>query len=348
MKLLIDINHPAHVHVFRHAALHWQSRGDLVYFTAADKDVARRLLDAYQLPYEIISVRRPGKFYLALELVSRTHKLIQIGRRYKPDVILSVGSPTAAFASKMLGVPHIAFDDTEDSVGQAWLYRPFTRTICVPDCFGRDFGKKMVRYAGYHELTYLHPNRFTPDASKIVPLKPDETFFVVRFIHFDAAHDVGERGLSQAGREKLLNLLLAHGPVVLSLEKNPPLLLPPKPLSLYGGGVGEPLSADAMHHFLAFATLYVGEGVTAASEAAVLGTPSLLINTRQMGYILEQQDKYHLGYIFDDEQAALGKVEKMLRQDDLKAVWQYRRQVMLRDKIDVTAWLVTLVDDTVS
>lgn len=347
MKLLIDINHPAHVHVFRHAALHWQSRGDSVYFTAADKDVALRLLDAYQLPYEIISVRRPGKFYLALELLSRTRKLIQIGRRYKPDVILSVGSPTAAFASKMLGVPHITFDDTEDSVGQAWLYRPFTRTICVPDCFGRDFGKKMVRYAGYHELAYLHPSRFIPDASKIAPLKPDETFFVVRFIHFDAAHDVGERGLSQVGREKLLNLLLAHGPVVLSLEKNPPVLIYPRPHK-EGETPQTVLDADAMHHFLAFATMYVGEGVTAASEAAVLGTPSILINTRQMGYILEQQNKYHLGYIFDDEQAALGKVEKMLRQDDLKAVWQCRRQVMLRDKTDVTAWMVELVDNTVS
>ncbi|MBZ0305747.1 MAG: DUF354 domain-containing protein, partial [Anaerolineae bacterium] len=182
MKLLIDVNHPAHVHVFRNAASCWLERGDEVYFTAADKDITLRLLNAYHLPYEVVSVRRPGKLNLALELLNRTRKLIQVGRRFKPDVILSVGSPTAAFASQFLRVPHITFDDTEDSVGQAWLYRPFTKIICVPDCFGQNFGQKMIRYAGYHELAYLHPNRFTPDASKIAPLQPDETFFVVRFI----------------------------------------------------------------------------------------------------------------------------------------------------------------------
>ncbi len=362
MNVLIDINHPAHVHVFRNAARLWQQRGDSVYLTAADKDVIRHLLRAYELPYQMISVRKPGKLNLALELVNRTRKLVQVGRRFKPDVILSVGSPMAAFASKILGVPHITLDDTEDSVGQAAIYRPFTDIICVPDCFGHDFGKKMLRYAGWHELAYLHPNHFTPDPAKIAPLEPDETFFVVRFISWDAAHDAGESGFTAAGKEKLLAMLLQHGRVVLSLEKNPPVLLTPSQIlphrneeglqlslsyALERGQGGEVLNADAMHHFLAYATMYVGEGVTAASESAVLGTPSILINTRRMGYILEQQDTYQLSYLFDQEQPALQKIEKMLRQPDLKTIWQLRRERMLRDKIDVTAWLMNLVDKTI-
>lgn len=343
MNVLIDINHPAHVHLFRNAAQIWQQRGDNAYFAAADKDVAIRLLDAYQLPYEIISVRKPGKLNLAVELVKRTLKLVQVGKRFKADVILSIGSPTAAFASALLRIPHIAFDDTEDSVGQAWLYRPFTRVISVPQCFGQDFGKKMVRYNGWHELAYLHPNRFAPDPAKIAPLNPDEPYFVVRFISWDAAHDAGESGLTAEGKKKLLDMLLQRGRVVLSLEKSPPVLLTPDTVSK-DGREGKVLNADAMHHFLAYATMYIGEGVTAASEAAVLGTPSILINTRKMGYIVEQQERYKLGYLFDNEQEALKKIERMLRQPDLKSVWYCRREFMLREKIDVTAWMVELVD----
>jgi predicted glycosyltransferase len=340
MYILIDVNHPAHVHVFRNAAHIWQERGDHVLFTATDRDVIVRLLEAYNLPYRVLNIRKPGKLNMARQLITRSLKLIQLD--FKPDVMLSVGSPMAAFASTVRRVPHITFDDTEDSVGQAALYRPFTKIICVPECFGHDFGSKMVRYAGYHELMYLHPNRFTPDAARLQTVSAP--FFVVRFISWDAAHDDNATGLTQAGKRKLLELLLNHGQVVLSLEKKPPVLLTEMPADIETGGILLP--PDNMHHYLAFADMYIGEGVTAASEAAVLGTPSILINTREMGYIKEQEEKYSLCYRFDDEAAALEKISGMLNQPDLEQVWRLRRERMLADKIDVTAWLIQLVDRT--
>jgi len=103
-----------------------------------------------------------------------------------------------------------------------------------------------------------------------------------------------------------------------------------------------------MHHLLAYADMYIGEGVTAASEAAVLGTASILINTRTLGYISEQQDKFNLVYHIGDELEALHKIERMLLQDDLKNVWQCRREVLLKEKIDVTGWIDKFVRQTVS
>jgi len=334
MRILIDVNHPAHVHLFRCAAQEWQKAGDAVLFTATQKDVALRLLNAYDLPHEVIYERRAGRLNLARELVWRTAKLVRVARRFKPDVLLSMGSPTAAWAATLLRKPHVAFEDTEDSIGQIWLYRPFSRVICVPDCFMRDLGKRMMRYAGCHELAYLHPQRFLPDPARIAPLHSRERYFVVRFISWDAAHDSGEGGMSAAGKNELIAMLQEQGRVVLSVEKTPPVLLasPQNPET--------ELAADAMHHLLAFAHLYVGEGVTAASEAAVLGTPSVLINTREVGYIKEQQERYRLTYRFADENAALDKVERLLAQDDLRNVWQMRRDVLLRDKTDVSAWMV--------
>lgn len=340
MRVLIDINHPAHVHLFRNAAAEWLNRGHEVLLTWTDKAVVRQLIEAYNLPNERAFVRadNASKIDLARELLQRTTKLLAISRRFKPDVLISTGSPTAAAAATTLRKPHFAFDDTEDSIGQAWLYRPFTKAICVPDCFMGSFGEKEVRYAGYHELAYLHPNRFTPNPIKIHPLLSNERYFVLRFISWEAAHDSGAWGFSEAGKRRLIDLLGRFGRVVLSEEKSPPRLL------AKGDQPEVVLSADAMHDLLAYATLYVGEGVTAASEAAVLGTPSILVNSREMGYIKEQAERYGLGYRLTNEDEVLAKISRMLAQPDLKNVWYCRQQVMLRDKVDVTTWILDFIE----
>ena len=338
MRVLIDVNHPAHVHLFRCAAKLWLDAGEAVLFTATEKDVTESLLQAYDLPHDTIYTRQSGTINLAKELVLRTGKLVNTGRHFKPDIILSLGSPTAAWASTILRRPHIAFEDTEDSIGQIWLYQPFTKAICVPEAFTRDFGERMVRYAGYHELAYLHPRRFIPDPARIAPLLSNERFFVVRFVSWNAAHDDGEAGLSEEGQQDLFDLLRPFGKVVVSEENQPPYLLDD----------GHVFGADAMHHLLAYADMYIGEGVTAASEAACLGTASILINTRTLGYISEQEEKFQLVYHIGDEESALAKVERMLPQDDLKNVWQCRRDRLLDEKIDVTEWIDQFVREMVS
>ncbi|MFP4324027.1 MAG: DUF354 domain-containing protein [Anaerolineales bacterium] len=341
MRILIDINHPAHVHLFRNAADAWRARGDEVLLTATQKGVVDQLLASYDLPYRIIYTRRPGRWNLARELIVRTAKLSRVMLGFRPDVIVSLGSPTAAWAATLLRKPHIAFDDTEDSVGQAWLYRPFSRHVCVPEAFMVSFGRKEVRYPGYHELAYLHPARFVPNPAKIAPLSTGERYFVVRYIDWDAAHDAQHGGLSAAGKKRLIGLLSQQGRVVLSLEKQAPVILKPD------GTPGEQLPAESMHHLLAFAALYAGEGVTAASEAAILGTPAILINSRELGYILEQQDRYQLAYHFKDEDAALAKISRILAQDDLRSVWRCRQELMLSEKTDVTAWMIDFIDGVV-
>jgi hypothetical protein len=339
MRILIDVNHPAHVHLFRCAAKLWLERGEGVLFAATDKDVALRLLRAYDLPHQVLYQRGSGKLALAKELVLRTAKLWRVLGDFRPDVVLSMGSPTAAWAASLRRIPHLALEDTEDSMEQIYLYRPFTRYILVPEAFQKDFGPQMIRYSGCHELAYLHPKRFLPNPLAIAPLRSNERFFVLRYVTWDATHDAGQGGLSAEGKQALLELLLSQGRVVLSVEKSPPVLLN------RGGEAERELPAEAMHHLLAYATLYAGEGVTAASEAAVLGTPSVLINTREVGYMREHQDRYSLAYRFSDEGAALAKIRGMLAQADLRNVWQLRREQMLRDKADVTAWLDAFVGD---
>ena len=43
------------------------------------------------------------------------------------------------------------------------------------------------------------------------------------------------------------------------------------------------LAPDRLHHALFYATMYIGEGATTASECAMLGTPALYVNTISVG-----------------------------------------------------------------
>lgn len=82
-----------------------------------------------------------------------------------------------------------------------------------------------------------------------------------------------------------------------------------------------------------------------ASEAAVLGTPSVFVNTLTMGYIEDLQDTYHLLHRYNDGAAALTAVRDLLAMSDLKAQYAQRREKMLADKISVTPWLAALCND---
>jgi uncharacterized protein len=51
MKILIDIGHPAHVHLFKHFAHEMTSRGHSVIFTCRSREFATKLLEHEGLAY---------------------------------------------------------------------------------------------------------------------------------------------------------------------------------------------------------------------------------------------------------------------------------------------------------
>jgi len=90
----------------------------------------------------------------------------------------------------------------------------------------------------------------------------------------------------------------------------------------------------------------VGESATMASEAACLGIPAIFISNTGRGYTTEQDKKYGLikHYRLNQWKEILNRIEQWGHQD-LTDEWQERRWNMLKDKIDVTAWLVDLIEN---
>ena len=81
-----------------------------------------------------------------------------------------------------------------------------------------------------------------------------------------------------------------------------------------------------------------------ASEAAILGVPSIYINTRVDGYINELSRKYELIHHFQESKPAVEKAIELAGANNLAMIHSEKRQRMLAEKIDVTAWMVDFIE----
>lgn len=337
MNILIDLSHPAHVHFFKHAYYTWQEHGHQVMLVARDKDVTLQLLQDYGYSYHSLSKMGKGVSGLAAELVQHATKLTKIAHKFKADIILEIGGTFIVHAGKLLGIKTCVFTDTEHAKLSNAITFPFATWICTPESYNDDLGKKQVRYKGYQELAYLHPNQFkaNPAVLKDVGLEPGQKFFIVRFVSWGASHDIGQQGLSDQQKVDLVKGLADLGKVIITSESSLPNELAPYKMRV---------SPTMIHDLLNNASLYVGEGATMATEAAILGTPSVYINPLGSGNLTELTEKYHLMYHFSDGQVGIEKALELARIDNTKAIHWEEHQRMLQENIDVTAWMVDFVE----
>ena len=340
--MLIEILHPAHVHFFKSAIKQWiDNPGDEVLVLSRKKDVANELLEAYDIPYLSISAIGSSKASLLTEMITRDWRMLREARKFRPDVLIGIMGVTIVQVAKIIGKPALVFYDTENATITNRFVYPLAHAVCTPDCYAAEVNGRHVTYPSYHELAYLHPNRFTPDPDVVLRagIDPSSPYFILRFVSWQASHDVGERGLSLPLKMRLVDLLEARGRVLISSEGP----LPPE-LEQYRFRA----PPHEMHHFLAHAHLLIGESATMASEAAVLGVPALYIADTGRGYTDELERRYGLvsNITLAEAEGALEKVRVMLESPDLRAQSMERRASMLRDKIDATTWLMDYVRRT--
>lgn len=341
MRFLFNIGHPAQVHLFKNLIWELSNQGHQCKITAIAKDVSLHLLDAYGFEYEVVGKEKPTLVSKAVELIRIESHLYSIACSFKPDILIGgVGNAYVAHVGKLIRKPSIVFDDTEHARIDHRLMDSFVSTICTPSCYRGDIGQRQIRYNGYHELAYLHPNRFTPNPAVLdeLGLSEGDPFISVRFVSWGASHDVGQHGI----RDKvgLVKALEQYGRVIITSEGE----LPPE-LQSYQFRV----SPEKLHDLLYYATLYVGEGATTASECAVLGTHAIYVNTLSLGYIAEEAERYDLVSDFSTrlctDETVLAEANKFLENHNLWVDGKRKVKSLLHDKIDVTAFMVWFVEN---
>ena len=327
-NILIDAGHPSDLHIFRFAVARWREMGHGVHYTALDREMIVEVLERYGLPFDIVYKRHPQRISLLREVPIRTWNTFKVARQQKIDLFVGVPNPTIGLPAFLLRKPYLAVADTEPAHNQLRAAWPFISVLLTPQVYYRDMGPKHVRYTGYKELAYLHPDVYTPDTTVLdeLGLSPDAPYFVVRFVAWRATHDVGEHGLSMAAKRAIIRELAQHGQIILSSED---------PIPDEFSHLITRYPQERMHDLLAFASLYIGEGNTMASEAAVLGTPSIRANTMDLGYCRDLQ-KRNLMFQLLDEQAIIAKIQELLAMPDRETVFAARHARLLEEHDSVT------------
>ena len=185
MNILIDINHPGHVHLFKNVYRKMTESGNNITVTVKDIPIAKQLLSHYNIPYIDIGKKKDSIFMKGVIQLYYDHKLFSLVRSKKIEI--GIGSSISlAHVSSITSMKSIILDDDDDEVEPLFVKfgHLFADVVLSPSPVQRKTGKNIF-YQGIHELAYLHPNVFTPDKSVLndIGLEESEPFFVLRCIY---------------------------------------------------------------------------------------------------------------------------------------------------------------------
>jgi len=345
MNVLVDIGHPGHVHLYKNLCKQLEKDGHKVYYSVRNVPVALHLMDVYQMPYLFLGDKSNSILGKAWKTIKNDFVLFWFVVKHKIDIGISSGI-SLPHVSSITKMKSFIFGDDDDEVAQlAVKYGvPFADVVLSPSALGPEHRKtpKAVFYAGYHELAYLHPSVFNPDESVLTKmgLKKGERFFILRFVALNAYHDIRQQGISFEKKKQLIDLLKDYGRVIITSEKS----IEPE-FEDYKVTV----PAEDMHSLMYYSSLYIGDSQTMASEAAVLGVPSLRCNTfvGRISYLEEEEHRYGLTYGFTPDcfDQLLDKVKCLLQDPNTKSIWEEKRRRMLSEKINVSAFFTWFIEN---
>jgi predicted glycosyltransferase len=339
MRILIDIAHPAHAHFFRYIIDELRARNHHVLLVTRNKEMTEGLLRSFNMNYLTLSAPNKYPGGRICELLLHWFRVWRLIKSENLDLAISISGLFTALPARLAGVREIMETDTEDARLSNAISKRFSRIIVTPRAYLHDLGVNHRRYNGYHELAYLHPNRFSADQSTLnrYRLGRNDPFWLLRTVNWGALHDKGEIGFTQTSVQALIDRLKQTGRVLISQETPVPVV-----------GAERIRDPADVHHLLAFCRAYVGESPTMAMEAAILGRPAWLVSSRarNLGYIVEMEDRYGLIRTFvngEEFTDAFEGLEREIKQcEDERADG---RKAMLEYKIDVVAWFVDLIEE---
>ena len=342
MRVLFQLGHPAHYHLFKNTIADLQRDGHQTYILIRKKDILEDLLKASELPY--VNILPSGK-KSAFTLLLRLWRVFWFTITHRVDVLVG-STPEVAQVGWLLRRRSAVMAEDDASIVPQFIkaVRPFADQYLSPiSCNNGPLESKTTHYEGFHKLAYLHPDRFIPNPAIVDHYFPhNEPYFLLRFAKLNAYHDVSAQahGINGGIAQRLIDMLTPHGKVYITSERP----LEPE-LEQYRLKIN-PLD---IHHIMAFATLYIGDSQSMAVEAEMLGTPSVRFKdfAGRIGVLEELENKYQLTYGIptSEPERLFETINRLLSTPNMHEIFQQRRQQMLTDKIDVATFFTQFIEN---
>ena len=89
MRILVQLNHPAHFHYYRHSINNWREDGHDVTLLIKTKDVLEDLVRESGIPYININPRphRNNKFGILLDMLIRDWRVLKICLKKRINIL---------------------------------------------------------------------------------------------------------------------------------------------------------------------------------------------------------------------------------------------------------------------
>jgi predicted glycosyltransferase len=345
MKILFHLGHPAHFHLFKNVISSLKERKHQVFILIKKKDILQSLLEESHFEFTNIlpGGRKDNKISIGIGQIRQDFKLFSFCVKNKPDLLVGT-SVAISHVGKALNIPSLNLNEDDADVVPLYakLAYPWATHVLAPRiCRMGKWIDKTIAYDSYHELSYLHPNNFSPQieiAKKYISL--EKPYFILRFAKLGAHHDTGIKGISDEIATKLVELLRPFGRVYITSERKLNATLEPFRIEI------KPID---IHHVMAFAKVYIGDSQTMAAESGVLGVPFIRFNdfVGRISYLDELENKYQLGFGIktNELEKLFSTIEHLLKDRNLNAVYKERKLKMLSEKVDYSAFLIWFLEN---
>lgn len=350
MRILFFFVHPSKYHLFKYTINYLKTHGHTVDIAIISKDVLEELVKNEGWEYTNIfpegrRSKSSNKYAIlwstGINFFKTVWRLHKYTKEKKYDLFITDDCLSINGKLKRIHTFYFQDDDLIAVPENALLLRFATRIVSPIFCNLGKWNNKKINYLGNHELAYLHPNYFSPDIKEISAFNPlNEKYFILRLVSLTASHDINKKGLNNNTTLKIINLLEKYGKVYITNERT----LPPE-LEKYRINI----PFDKIAHALYYANMYIGDSQTMTSEAAILGTPAIRFNdfVGKISYLEEEENVYGLTYGFKTNEfdKMYRKIEELINTTDLKEIWRIKREKLLNEYIDVTAFLINVIEN---
>ena len=349
MKILIELVHPAHFYYYKDTIANLKEKGHKVIVAITSKDILEEVVSSAGVDYVNICqkpLKGKYKWGLIYDMIMRDLRMIKLALSNKVDII-SGSSVESTHVGWLLRIPNINIGEDDAHIVPKYTNNiaPFVDVRISPySCDNGKIEHKSIHFPGFWKLAYLHPNRFVPSRETVEQygINPDKPYFLLRFSALNAHHDKGIKGINTQIAQHIVDMLSPHGQIYITSERE----LEPQ-FEQYRIKIN-PID---IHHVMSFATLYIGDSQSMAVEASMLGVPALRFNDfvgkKKIGVMEELEHIYGLTYgISSSEPEKLyAKIQELLDIPNLRKEFQQRKQNMLDQKIDVTAFFTWFIEN---
>lgn len=318
MKIYIDINHPAHVHYFRNFIKQMEEKGHQFCVVNRDSLIINQLLDYYSIKHTVRNKRpiKSGNIVALIYLLKIITTCIYKSIGFRPDMYIGFASAPCSIVSWLFHKPCILLEDTEHNELNHRIYSPFVSAVLTPFYFGKNLnirnkrrGKQII-FNAFVEQLYLHSAQYKKNDKILyeLGLKPQE-YVLVRYIAYNAHHDLNVHPLSDAVKKKLVQELSKHYKVLVSLEE--------KTDDEFYSQYAVNFSPEKMHDIEANAKFMITEGGTMASESFIHGVPYICINPLNSGNLEWQCSNYpDRSFKTTDEKEIFDIIKRLIASDN--------------------------------